>query len=108
MTASSGSLLVILGMAAACFSGVCGTSESGGRGGIIDCGFLHGVVFGAGGIGGSIGSGRLDSCGGGGGCVASLLRSSETWDVLPISLFMMTGFDSVVCLPFVLGCADSK
>ena len=48
MTGNSGSLLVILGMAGACFSGECGTSESGGRGGIIDCGFLYGVVFGAG------------------------------------------------------------
>ena len=90
MTANAGSLLV---MAAAFFSGDCDTSESGGRGGIIDCGFLHGVVFGAGGIGS---------------CVAYLLRSSETWDVLPTSLYTMTGFDSVVCLPFILGCADSK
>ena len=38
------SRLVILGMAAAVFSGVCGTSEVGGRGGIIDCGFLSSVV----------------------------------------------------------------
>ena len=108
MTANSGSLLVILGMAAACFSGGCGTSESGGRGGIIDCGFLYGVVFGAGDVGGSIGSGGLDVCGGDGGCAASVLCSSETWDVLPISLFTLTGFNSVVCLPFVLGCVHSK
>ena len=93
MTANSDSPLVILVVAAVFFSGDCGTSESGGRGGIIDCGLLHGVVFGAGGIGS---------------CVASLLRSSETWDVLSTSLYTMTGFDSVVCLSFVLGCADSK
>ena len=85
VTANAGSLLV---MAAAFFNGDCDTSESGGRGGIIDCGFLHGIIFGAGGIGS---------------CVASLLRSSETWDVLSASLYTMTGFDLVVCLSSVLG-----
>ena len=108
MTANSDSPLVILVVAAVFFSGDCGTSESGGRGGIIDCGFLYGVVFGAGDVGGSIGSGGLGMCRGGGGCAASVLHLSETWVVLPISLFTVTGFDSVVCLPFVLGCVDSK
>ena len=76
MTVDWDSLLVILGMAATCFSGRCCTLESEGRGGIIDCGFLYGVVFGAGDVGGSIGSGGLDVCGGNGGCAASVLRLS--------------------------------
>ena len=42
MTANSGSPLVILVVTAVFFSGDCGTS---GRGGISDCGLLHGVVF---------------------------------------------------------------
>ena len=104
VTANAGSLLV---MAAAFFSGDCDTSESGGRGGIIDCGFLYGI-FSAGDVGGSIGSGVLGVCGGDGSCAASMLCSSETWDVLLISLFTVTGFNSVVCLPFVLGCVYSK
>ena len=61
------SRLVILGMAAAVFSGVCGTSEVGGRGGIIDCGFLCSTVFCSGDVGGVIGVGGLVTGGGNGG-----------------------------------------
>ena len=61
------SQLVILGMAAAGFSGVCGTLEVGGRGGIIDCGLLCGVVFSSGDVGGVIGIGGLGAGGGNGG-----------------------------------------
>ena len=61
------SQLVILGMAAAVFSGVCGTSEVGGRGGIIDCGLLYGVIVSSGDVGGVIGIGGLGVGGGNGG-----------------------------------------
>ena len=108
MTANSDSPLVILGMAAACFIGDCGTSESGGRGGIIDCGFLYGVVFGAGDVGGSIGSGGLDMCGGNGGCAASVLRLSKTGGIFPVTLFTVTGLGLSVCFLFVPGCVDSE
>ena len=89
VVANSGSPLVILWGTAAFFSGDCGTSEGGGRGGIIDCGF----VFVAGRVG----------------CVASLLRSSGICGVLFASLYSytMAGFDTVVCLFFVLGSAGS-
>ena len=60
-----GSLVVTLGLAAACFSGFL-TLE--GRGG-IDCGndFFDDVVFGGGDFGGSAGGGGLGTCGGNGG-----------------------------------------
>ena len=61
------SRLVILGMAAAIFSGVFGTSEVGGRGGIIDCGLLCSAVFCSGDVGGVIGIGGLVTGGGNGG-----------------------------------------
>ena len=83
MTANSDSPLVILVVAAVFFSGDCGTSESGGRGGISDCGLLQGVVFVI-------------------GCVGM-------HGVLLVSLnsYTMAGFDVVVCLFFVLGCTGS-
>ena len=62
----AGSQLVILGMAAAGFSGGCSTLEGSGRGGIIDCGFLCGVVFNGGGVVGTTGTGGLDVGGGDG------------------------------------------
>ena len=61
-----------LGMAAACFSGwFCTLGRD-----IIDCGtgFFSDVVFDGGDFGGSTGSGGLSSCGGNGGCAASVLR----------------------------------
>ena len=76
---TAGSLLVILGMAVACFSGRCCTLESEGRGGIIDCGLLQGVVF-------------VGVCG--------ILFAS-------LNSYTMAGFDAVVCLLFVLGCVGS-
>jgi len=89
VVANSGSPLVILWGTAAFFSGDCGTSEGGGRGGIIDCGF----VFVAGRVG----------------CVASLLRSSGICGVLFASLYSytMAGFDTVAYLFFMLGFAGS-
>ena len=83
MTANSDSPLVILVVAAVFFSGDCGTSESGGRGGISDCGLLQGVVF----VTGCVGM-----CG--------ILFAS-------LNSYAMAGFDAVVCLFFVLGCAGS-
>ena len=56
----AGSQLIILGMAAAGFSGDCSTLEGSGRGGIIDCGFLCSVVFNGGGVVGAAGTGGLD------------------------------------------------
>ena len=56
----------LLGMAAAGFSGDCSTLEGSGRGGIIDCGFLCGVVFNGGSVVGTTGTGGLDAVGGDG------------------------------------------
>ena len=78
VTANSDSPLVILVVAAVFFSGDCGTSESGGRGGIIDCGLLQGVVF----VTGCVGM-----CG--------ILFAS-------LNLYAMAGFVAVVCFLFVL------
>ena len=99
------SRLVILGMAAAVFSGVCGTSEVGGRGGIIDCGLSCGIVFCSGDVGGVIGIGGLGAGGGNGGW-AAVLRVSGVWVVFPVLL--VTDFDSVEYFPFVPGCAASE
>ena len=79
MTANSDSPLVILVVTAVFFSGDCGTSESGGRGGISDCGLLQGVVFDG---------------------VCGILFAS-------LNSYTMAGFDAVVCLFFVLGCTGS-
>ena len=83
VTANSGSPLVILVVTAVFFSGDCGTSGFGGRGGISDCGLLQGVVFVI-------------------GCVGM-------YGILFVSLnsYTMAGFDAVVCLFFVLMCAGS-
>ena len=104
---SEGSLFVTLGLAAAGFSGFL-TLE--GRGGIIDCGngFFSGVVFGGGDFVGSTGGGGLGTCGGNGGCAASVLRLSETGDVFPVPLFTVTGLGSSTCFLFVPGCVDSE
>ena len=104
-----GLLFVTLGMAAACFSGwFCTLGRD--RGGIIDCGtgFFSDVVFDGGDLGGSAGSGGLSSCGGSGGCAASVLRLSETGGIFPVTLFTVTGLGSSVCFLFVLGCVDSE
>ncbi len=83
MTANSGSPLVILVVAAVFFSGDCGTSESGGRGGISDCCLSQGFVF----VFGCVG-------------MCDILFAS-------LNSYVMVGFDAVVCLFFVLGCAGS-
>ena len=99
---SVGSLFVTLGLAAACFSGFF-TLE--GRGG-IDCGndFFGDVVFGGGDLGGSTGGGGLGTCGGNGGCAASVLRLGETGDVIPVPLVTVTGLGSSTCFLFDPGC----
>ena len=79
MTANSDSPLVILVVTAVFFSGDCGTSGFGGRGGISDCGLLHGVVF-------------VGVCG-------TLFAS--------LNSYTTAGFDVVVCLFLVLWCAGS-
>ena len=97
------SQLVILGMAAAIFSGVFGTSEVGGSDGIIDCGLLCNVVFCSGDVGGVIGVGGLVTGGGNGGWAAVLRVNGVIFPVL-----LAIGFDSVECLPFVPGCVASE
>ena len=97
------SQLVILGMAAAIFSGVFGTSEVGGSDGIIDCGLLCSVVFFSGDVGGVIGVGGLVTGGGNGGWAAVLRVNGVIFPVL-----LAIGFDSVECLPFVPGCVASE
>ena len=92
---TAGSQLVILGTAAASFSGGCSTLEGRGRGGIIDCGFLCGVVFSGGDVGGTTGIGGLGVGGGNGGCATSVLRLSGAWVVFPVPLFIVIGFDPV-------------
>ena len=102
------SQLIILGMAAAGFSGDCSTLEGSGRGGIIDCGLLCGVVFNGGDVGGTSGIGSLGVGGGNGGCAAPALRLSGAWVVFPVPLFIVIGFGSVECFLLVPVCVDSE
>ena len=107
---TAGSLLVTPEMAAACFSGYVCTLEGRGRGGIIDCdnGFFDSVAFCGGDAGGSTGGGGLGTCGGNGGCAASVLRVSGIGVIFPVPLFTVTGLGSLVCFLFVPGCVDSE